>query len=1356
MDSNYKFHRSKHPRANANIFEIITFGWMLDLFKISCKRDLEITDMYVPLNEHLSSTLGNDLEKKWGLELVLAKNGKRKPNLLKVLIISYGTKIMFCGLTLVISEIIKMCQPILIGKLLAYFNTKGQNKTDLEHAYFYAAWLTINMLIFIVLYHLTQIDMVHYGMKMRIACCSVIFRKATRLSNASLGETSVGRVINLLSNDVQRFDGALFYLHYLWLSPLHTIVITCLLWQEIGVSSIFGVAILITFIPLQVWLGKKISEFRLKTANRTDHRVHLMNEIIAGIQVIKMYTWEKPFEYLVQYARKMEMQQIRGSSYIRAVFLSLMVFHTRIALFFSILAYVVLGNYITAQKVFVVAAYYNILRVSLTIFFPHAITQTAELLMTIKRIENFLSYEEKNSEAVNHSKLENIPNNGGEKPIINPASITTNNNNGTQQSNNLRINISNVTAKWIQDEIENTLRRINLTVKTGQLVAVIGPVGAGKSSLMQAILRELPLSEGRISVHGVISYASQEPWLFVGSIQNNILFGSPMDKHRYKQVIKVCALKSDFEQFSYGDKTIVGERGVTLSGGQRARINLARAIYKQADIYLLDDTLSAVDTHVGSHLFEKCIKGFLKEKTVILVTHQLQYLTSVDKIVVMENASILSEGTYEELQTSNLDFAKLLHSSEEMISETDDTLNANNKIDQNLIFDRRVSEASVTPSIDESKFHKDKLEPTEVVETRSSGNISHTVYLSYLFSGGRKCKILFFILICIFTQVFSSLSDFWISYWVNMEEHVFCNVHHYIPYSSTAVSENELNTFEWWSISRQTCITVFATLTLIIIILAAIRSVLFVSVHMKASMTLHNNMFNALIKATIYFFNTNSSGRILNRFSKDMGTVDELVPIALIDCIHNGLMVLGILVVIGIVNVYMIIAAIVLIFVFYKVMICYLSLSRSIKRLDGTTRSPVFTHLNATLQGLTTIRAFKAEQILTREFDSHQDLHSSVWYLFITASRGFGLWLDIICLVYVSAVTFSFVTIGNDVFGGNVGLAISQAFALQGTLQWGLRQAAELENNMTAVERVLEYTNVTQEDALESKEKKQFPKWPSKGQIIFKNFYLRYGPDPVYVLNNLNITIESMQKIGIVGRTGAGKSSLISALYRLAYNEGKIIIDGIDIHELGLNELRSNLSIIPQKPVLFSGTMRKNLDPFNEYSDHVLWNALDEVELKNVIEDLPDALNTKMYENGSNFSVGQRQLVCLARAIIRNNKILILDEATANIDPKTDEMIQKTIRIKFRTCTVLTIAHRLNTVIDSDKVLVMDAGTVVEFDHPHNLLKNKKGVFYKMVEQTGPDTTDLLHRLAAESYHSVTFKSFVNNEDNESMSRKNI
>ncbi|KAF4522900.1 hypothetical protein B566_EDAN012058 [Ephemera danica] len=410
--------------------------------------------------------------------------------------------------------------------------------------------------------------------------------------------------------------------------------------------------------------------------------------------------------------------------------------------------------------------------------------------------------------------------------------------------------------------------------------------------------------------------------------------------------------------------------------------------------------------------------------------------------------------------------------------------------------------------------------------------------------------------------------------------------------------------------------------------------------------------------------------------------------------------------------------------------VVYITTSRSVKRLEGITRSPVFTHLNASIQGLSTIRAFRAQKLLETQFDGHQDLHSSAWYLFISTSRAFGYWLDIICFFYIALVTLSFLVLGNE-FGGNVGLAITQAIGLTGMFQWGMRQSAELENQMTSVERVLEFSKLDSEPPLITERKNAPPKdWPMKGEVVFDKLSLRYSPSEPSVLKQISFTVNPGEKVGIVGRTGAGKSSLISALFRLAEcHEGRILIDGVDTSSLGLHQLRASISIIPQEPVLFSGTMRKNLDPFDDYPDAVLWKALEEVELRDAVTELPGGLSAHMSEGGSNFSVGQRQLVCLARAIVRKNRILVLDEATANVDPKTDALIQNTIRRKFASCTVLTIAHRLHTIMDADRVLVMEAGRVAEFASPSILLSEPDSMLSRLAEQTGhANATNLRHR----------------------------
>lgn len=917
--------------------------------------------------------------------------------------------------------------------------------------------------------------------------------------------------------------------------------------------------------------------------------------------------------------------------------------------------------------------------------------------------------------------------------------------NGGPINSDVGIHIQNVSANWIEDG-PVTLRNINLSIPKGKLCAIIGAVGSGKSSVLQLLLNELRATSGKIHLSGPLSYACQEPWLFVSTVRQNILFGLPYNAKKYKEVVRVCALQKDFQQFPHGDQTLVGERGASLSGGQRARINLARAVYRQADIYLLDDPLSAVDAHVGRQLFDECITGYLRHTTRILVTHQLHYLRAADYIAIMNNGVIETKGTYEELLLSGKDFAKLLCSvqeDKETSPETEKPLPMSRKTSARLSTTRR-------PSLTESTTGCEGPAQEMEEEERESGSMGWHVYGAYLRAGGRTARIIFMILLLIIGQLSATLCDYWVTLWTNevtrlKEQEANTTLKEYervTPPNNTTFTftsyfsgidlEPNLDIHAYIGpLDTAQYLYVYTALIVCCVFFITARAFMFFKVCMTASRNLHNDMFHSMLRGVMRFFDSNSSGRILNRFSKDIGALDELLPRFLLESIQIYLVMFSILTLNAAALVWTLLPTTIILLLFYVILQIYLKSAQSIKRLEGTTRSPVFSHMSATLNGISTIRSAGAQQRLIQEFDGYQDIHTSTWSSYLASGVTLGFWLDFICVLYLAIVIVAFLVIDSKtIFSGNVGLAISQTLILTGMLQFGVRQTAEVISQMTSVERILQYTHIERESQWD-KGAKETPKgWPWCGRIEFRNCYMKYTPEDLPVLKNLNLVIESGWKVGIVGRTGAGKSSLISSLFRLAIVEGEVLIDEVDTGLLALQDLRSKISIIPQEPVLFSATIRYNLDPFNCYDDDKLWKALEAVDLKAAIP----ALDFKVSEGGSNFSLGQRQLVCLARAILRGNRILVLDEATANVDPKTDEFIQRTIRKRFSDCTVLTVAHRLNTIMDSDKVMVMDSGRLVEFDHPYKLLNNPDGHFTKMVNETGEKMASQLYQIAKKTF----------------------
>ncbi|XP_044316419.1 probable multidrug resistance-associated protein lethal(2)03659 [Drosophila rhopaloa] len=1210
-------------------------------------------------------------------------------------------------------------QPVLLLKLISYYVNDSE---VVEQGYYYAVGLILSSLIFMIILHPANFGIHHCCFKMRVALTSMIYRKALRLSKRALGDTMSGHVVNLISNDIARLDNCAFYGHYLWLAPLQTLLITFLMYREIGIAAVFGVAFMLLLVPLQLYLGKITSVVRLKAAKGTDERMRLVNEILSGIQVLKMYAWELPFERMVANARMKEVNTILQGAYIRASTYAFSIFASRVSIFLSLVGYVILGKLLTPEVAFLITAYYKVLDNSMNFYFPAAINQTAQILVSIKRVEEFMQSEEtkETSESLPAGMV--VPKLKENRDDILPQTLSAVNNHYILPESG--ISITGLRAKWDPESPHFTLSGISLQIQPATLLAITGTTGSGKSSLIQAILGELPAESGEIQVTGSMSYASQEPWLFSGTVRQNILFGQPMDRRKYAAVVKECALERDLELLPLHDKTIVGDRGSSLSGGQRARISLARAVYRDASIYLLDDPLSAVDSKVAHHIFNQCISGYLRGRTVVLVTHQQQFLQQSDRIVIMDEGQVSDMGTYESLLKKGvtiLDQAKKENNPEEEQSRSDSFSKPLKELRRNS----GNSENSIADSCPE------KIN----MEHQESGGISLTVYRKYFQAAGGFFA--FTMMSCfLLSQFVTSSGDYFLNYWVTKKRSVGIEGENALR-SNLSVTGNEMGlAMESESID----IYIFSAIMLLTVIMNVTASSLLFNLAKKASIRLHSTIFNAVMRASMYFFSINDHGRILNRFSKDISQVDEILPDMMIDVIQIFLLVVGNVIVIAIVNPWLLAPALVVGIIFYQLRNLYLKTSRDIKRIEATTRSPVYSHLTTSLSGLSTIRAFGAQRVLEMEFDNFQDMHSSAFYVFISTSRTFGYWVDFFSVIFIAIITLSFFVFP-PANGGDVGLAITQALGITNLSQWGMRQSAELENTMTAVERVVEYEGIEPEGALESPDEKKPPKsWPEQGKIEFDELSLRYLPDPKAetVLKSLSFVIKPKEKVGIVGRTGAGKSSLINALFRLSFNDGTVLIDKRDTSEMGLHDLRSKISIIPQEPVLFSGTMRHNLDPFDEYSDEKLWHSLEEVKMKDVVANLATGLETKVTEGGTNFSVGQRQLVCLARAILRENRILVMDEATANVDPQTDSLIQATIRNKFKECTVLTIAHRLHSIMDSDKVLVMDAGRAVEFGSPYELLTAADSkVFHGMVKQTGHATYEDLLKVAQKAFESV-------------------
>ncbi|XP_040531150.1 ATP-binding cassette sub-family C member 2 isoform X2 [Gallus gallus] len=1145
------------------------------------------------------------------------------------------------------------------------------------------------------------------GTNVRASLIAAIYKKALTMSSATRKESTVGETVNLMSADAQRFMDMANFVHQLWSSPLQIILSIVFLWGELGPSVLAGLAVMVLLIPINGFLVNKSKHIQVRNMKNKDERMKIMGEVLNGIKILKLFAWEPSFEKRINEIRACELKDLLKFSYLQSVSIFVFTCAPFLVSLASFAVYVLVdeNNVLDAQKAFTSISLFNVLRFPMAML-PLVLSSMVQTNVSKERLERYLGGEDLDTSAIHHDSI--------------PGSA---------------VRFMEATFTWEHDG-NAVIRDVTLDIKPGSLVAVVGAVGSGKSSLISAMLGEMENIKGHINIQGSLAYVPQQAWIQNATLKDNILFGSELDEARYQKVIKACALLPDLELLPAGDQTEIGEKGINLSGGQKQRVSLARAVYNDADIYILDDPLSAVDAHVGKHLFEHVLgpKGLLQKKTRILVTHSISFLPQVDNIVVLVAGAVSEHGSYSTLLANRGAFAQFLNSygsqEEGAAEETtaaagldgieeqgdesmepcveegpDDVVTMTLKREASIHrkeFTRSISTQSTTSvkaQEEPNKIKGQRLIEKEAVET---GKVKFSMYLRYLRAVGLGFS---FCVAMSYVGEYAAYvgTNLWLSAWTDDAERY----------------RNETYPVQ----QRDLRIGVFGALGVSQALFLFLATILSSHGAMRASRIVHEQLLSNILRVPMSFFDTTPTGRIVNRFAKDIFTVDETIPMSFRSWLNCFMGIISTLLMIALATPFFTVVIVPLGIFYYFVLRFYISTSRQLRRLDSVTRSPIYSHFGETVSGLSVIRAYGHQQRFLQQNERTMDINQKSVYSWIVSNRWLAIRLEFVGSLVVFFSALLAVISRNSLEGGIVGLSVSSALNVTQTLNWLVRVSSELETNIVAVERVHEYTKVKREAPWVT-DKRPPHSWPSKGEIQFVDYKVRYRPELELVLQGITCSIGSTEKVGVVGRTGAGKSSLTNCLFRvLEAAGGKIIIDGLDIATIGLHDLRQNLTIIPQDPVLFTGTLRMNLDPFDQYTDEEVWKALELAHLKAYVQELPERLQHVVSEGGENLSVGQRQLVCLARALLRKAKILILDEATAAVDLETDHLIQTTIRSAFADCTVLTIAHRLHTIMDSNRVMVMHAGKIVEFDSPEKLLQ-KQSVFSAMAKDAGITNTE--------------------------------
>ncbi|XP_053368772.1 ATP-binding cassette sub-family C member 10 [Clarias gariepinus] len=1203
--------------------------------------------------------------------------------LLTVLHKAFGARYYLLGVLKLMASLLAFAGPLLLSWLVGFMETEG---APLSTGVWCAVGLFLSTFLAAFLRNVFVFEVSKVALEARAAVVSTIYAKALRVSSSALSRFTTGEVVNYMSTDTDRLVNFFNSFHEVWSLPFQFILALYLLYLQVGVAFLGGLTVAFLLVPLNKVLAARILENNKHMLTHKDNRVKLMTEVLFGIRVLKFYNWEQHITEKITQSREKELSHLKALKYLDAVCVYTWAALPVVISILTFITYVLLGNSLTAAKVFTTLALVGMLILPLNAF-PWVLNGTLEAKVSLDRIQLFLSLNDQDFSAYYSQVYPEDP--------LTAIQLTEANFSWMKIDRHSNSDIEDASATG-----SLYLRNLNLSVKKGSLFVVVGKVGCGKSSLLAGITGELNRLGGIVHVQGReegFGFVAQEPWIQHATVRDNILFGKDFDSGLYQAVLEACALTADLNILPNGDQTEVGENGVTLSGGQKSRLALARAVYMDKDIYLLDDPLAAVDADVAHHLMEKCILGMLRNKTRILCTHRIEFVEKADMVILMDNGTILKTGTPQEVLSLVKDVPKGSKKETE-VKKKDGA-------------DEEEEELTTTEPVLEEELR------TIGEEQKQMGSLAWTVYKSYWKAVG-GCMAVSVLLSLLLMQGSKNVSDWWLSHWIsnikpNGSELVSLTAS---PLSALVLLSAETvvfplkvrGSFGNMSSEMRFYMTVYGSLAASNTIFTAARAFLFAYGAIHAATVIHRRLLGSVLKATVTFFDTTPLGRILNRFSSDIYSIDDSLPFVLNILLANVFGLLGMLVVMCYGLPWVLLPLVPLGVLYYQTQRFYRHSSRELKRLCSLTLSPVYSHFSETLCGLATVRASGHTARFEEENERRLDQNQRCVFVSNSAMQ----WLDIrLQMIGVSVVTgISIIAVIQhhirSVDPGMVGLALSYALSITNLLSGLIFSFAQTEMQLVSVERTEEYSTCIPLEPQHGKAAVP-ASWPEHGRVEFIAAVLAYRPGLPNALDGISFMVKPGERVGIIGRTGSGKSTLFLALFRMVeLNQGCILLDGEDISQVGLSQLRSKLAIIPQDPFLFSSSVRENLDPCGRHPEHELLDALQQCHLGDVVQRI-GGLDATVGERGKSLSVGQRQLLCLARALLTEANVLCIDEATASVDHKTDMLLQKTIRERFKHKTVLTIAHRLNTIMDSDRVLVMQAGKVVEFDSPSSLRKKE-------------------------------------------------